>query len=220
MHKKNTIKENKIKRAFIENTNKIIKEEGLSKVKIRKVASKAGFNSATIYNYFENLDHLILLALMKYLKDYTSSIPEYLSNAKNSMDRFLKDWECFCYYSFKNPEIYYSIFFADIGRNFNEYIKEYYKLYPEELGNQNEDISSMLLKYNIYERNMVLVNECVKEGFIKAEDAESLNEISILLYEGMLFKVVNKKIDPGKAMNKTIKYIRHTANSFSLKQLT
>ncbi len=46
---------------FIDATNEIIENEGIESVTIRKVANLAGYNSATIYNYFENLDHLIFL---------------------------------------------------------------------------------------------------------------------------------------------------------------
>jgi len=48
-----TIKKRRVMTYFIEAANEIIKEEGINGITIRKVADKAGFNSATIYNYFE-----------------------------------------------------------------------------------------------------------------------------------------------------------------------
>jgi len=54
---------------------------------------------------------------------------------------------------------------------------------------------------------MALVEECVKEGFIKEEDAEALNEMCTLIYEGILQKVIKNKMDTNEAMNKTMKYI-------------
>lgn len=44
---------------FVDATAEIIEEEGLENVTIRKVADKAGYNSATIYNYFSEVSHLI-----------------------------------------------------------------------------------------------------------------------------------------------------------------
>lgn len=38
-------------------------EEGLS---IRKIAAKAGYNSATIYNYFQDLDELMLFGSVSF----------------------------------------------------------------------------------------------------------------------------------------------------------
>ena len=46
---------------FVDATAEIIEEEGLENVTIRKVADKAGYNSATIYNYFSEISHLLFL---------------------------------------------------------------------------------------------------------------------------------------------------------------
>ena len=43
---------------FIEATQELILKEGLENLSIKKIAEKAGYNSATIYNYFENLEVL------------------------------------------------------------------------------------------------------------------------------------------------------------------
>ncbi len=202
---------------FINAAHEILEEEGIKKVTIRKVAKKAGYNSATIYNYFENLDHLIFFAAMRYIKDYTLALPKYLKDADNALDRFLKVWECFCHFSYKKPEIYYAIFFPDLDKDLEDYVIEYYKLFPEELGSQTKDISNMLLKHNIYKRGMMTVNECVKEGFIRDKDAESLNEMTTLLHEGILLKVIKGKMEYDEALEKTMKYINLIVNAFLIK---
>lgn len=210
---KNMIREKRTMTFFIDAAAEIIKQEGISNITIRKVADKAGYNSATIYNYFEKLDHLVLFASMKYLKDYVLALPEFLKGTNNAIDRFLKIWECFCFYSFKDPEIYHSIFFSSLDKDLEDYIIEYYRLFPEELGTTSNSTSAMLLKYNIYERGMTLVKECVNEGLIKKDDAEALNEMSTLIYEGILLKVLKGKINPDKALDKTMSYIKHVADS-------
>ncbi len=212
-----TIRKRRVMTYFIEAADEIIKEEGISGITIRKVADKAGFNSATIYNYFENLDHLILFAAMKHIKEYALALPKYLYNVDNALDRFIKVWECFCYYSFKEPEIYYAIFFANLDKDLSEYIGEYYNLFPEEIGVQPKEVSTMLLRHNIYDRGMALVDECVKEGFIREEDAETINEMCTLIYEGILQKVIKNKIDTDKAMEKTMKYIHLIVESLTNK---
>ena len=45
---------------FIEATEKLIRSDGVEGLSIRKIASEAGYNSATLYNYFEDLEHLVL----------------------------------------------------------------------------------------------------------------------------------------------------------------
>lgn len=89
---------------FIEAANQIIETEGIDAITIRKVSDIAGYNSATLYNYFENLDHLIFFASMKYLKEYVLRLPDYLKDSRDSIDRYFKIWECFCEHSFKKTE--------------------------------------------------------------------------------------------------------------------
>ncbi len=81
---------------------------------------------------------------MKYLKAYALALLERLKNSNNALDKFFKIWECFCLFSFKDHEIYYSTFFSSLDRNLEDYIVEYYKLFPEELGTQSNSISAML----------------------------------------------------------------------------
>ena len=52
-------------------------DEGIDSLTIRKIAENAGYNSATIYNYFENLDHLVFYTAMRSIKDYALALPEY-----------------------------------------------------------------------------------------------------------------------------------------------
>lgn len=60
---------------FIDATAKIIKEEGIEHVTIRKIADLAGFTSSTIYNYFEELSHLTFFASMRFIQDYSKELP-------------------------------------------------------------------------------------------------------------------------------------------------
>lgn len=52
------IKKKRVMMYFIEATQELILKEGLENLSIKKIAEKAGYNSATIYNYFENLEVL------------------------------------------------------------------------------------------------------------------------------------------------------------------
>lgn len=214
---KKEIQRKRIMTYFINAAKEIIDEEGIEGITIRKVADKAGYNSATLYNYFENLDHLTFFAAMKYIRNYAHALPEYLEDADNSLDIFIKVWECFCHFSFENPDIYYAIFFASLDNSLEDYIREYYKLFPEDLGSQTEGISTILLKHDIYDRGMTTINQCVKEGFIRKENAEDLNEMATLLYKGILAEVIQGKIDYDEAMEKTMRYIGFIVDSLTIK---
>lgn len=208
----------KTKKYFIDAADELINEMGIGNVTIRNVAKKAGYNSATIYNYFENLDHLIFMGAMKNIKDYALSLSNYLENAENAMDRFLKVWECFCNFSYARPDVYNAIFFPMLSKHMEDYVSEFYSLYPEDLGIHHDTISTMLLKGNINDRGMTTVRDCVKEGFIEASDADKLNDMTLLLFDGMLKRVLRGNVCRDDARDLTMDYIKSIVKAFLIKE--
>lgn len=213
---KKQIQKKRIMSYFIEATNQIIENEGIDSITIRKVSDIAGYNSATLYNYFENLDHLIFFSSMKYLKEYVLSLPEYLKNSKDPIDKYLRIWECFCKHSFRKPRIYYTIFFDKFSNSLNDDIKEYYSIFPEELGKQSKDILSMLLGQNVYDRNRSILESCIPKDLINEEDLEEVNEMNLLIYSGMLSRVLNEQTDYtiDEAVARTLLYLKRSINSY------
>lgn len=203
---------------FIDAADKLIKEGGIEEVSLRKVAREAGYNSATLYNYFENLDHLIFYAAMKYIKDYAMAINSYLVDTENAIDRFLKVWECFCYYAYDKPEIYNAIFFPRLEKGFEHYIREYYEFFPEELNSHDSTISTMLLKRNLSDRAMTLIDDCVNEGYISIEDAEKANDMTLLIFEGILKRVLRGKMCIEDAIVNTMEYFKVIFEKFLIKE--
>ncbi|HAE91839.1 TetR/AcrR family transcriptional regulator [Tissierella praeacuta] len=203
---------------FINATDELIYEEGINGITLRKVADRAGYNSATLYNYFENLDHLLFYAAMRNIKDYALALNTYLIDAKNSMDVFLKVWECFCDYAYDKPEIYNAIFFPNLEKHFEDYVAEYYKLFPEDMVSSDENISTMLLKRDINKRGETTVIGCVDEGYIRPEDANKLNDMTLLIFEGMLKRVLMNKISYDDARNNTMDYIKSIVERFLIKE--
>lgn len=59
---------------FIISADEIMQKEGFDKITIRNVAQLAGYNSATLYNYFDDLDHLLFYMSMRYLAEYSLGI--------------------------------------------------------------------------------------------------------------------------------------------------
>lgn len=202
---------------FINAADELINEIGIENVTIRNVAKRAGYNSATIYNYFENLDHLIFFGAMKNIRDYALSLNIYLKGAENSMDRFLRVWECFCAFAYLRPDIYNAIFFPNLSKHMEHYVAEFYSLYPEDLGIHHDTISTMLLKGDIHERGMTTVTDCVKEGFIEQHNADRLNDMTLLIFEGMLIRVIRKTISYEDAKDATMDYIKVIVQSFLIK---
>ena len=213
---KKTIQKRRTMRYFIDAAYQIIEEKGIDNITIRDVADIAGYNSATLYNYFENLDHLIFFTSLKYLKNYVQDLNNYTKDSKNALDKFIKIWECFCKHSLSNPKIYYNIFFGKYSNSLNNDIKEYYSIFPEELGEQQEDIMVMLLGQNMYERNLAILKSCANEGFIKKENIVDINEMVVSIYQGMISRILNNgnDYDVEDLKDKIMKYIKQVIISF------
>lgn len=198
---------------FIEAAKKIIEEEGLEAVTIRKVADLAGYNSATLYNYFENLNHLIFFASMKYLNEYAESLLNFTINSKDSLERYLNVWKCFCYHSFNRPEIYYNIFFGEFSSSkLDVSIRTYYSIFPEELSEEARRVFPMLLEDDFNIRDLAYLMPAVSEGLIEEDHVEEISEMCILVYEGMLSRMLKnpRPYNIEDAVDKTMKYINKT----------
>lgn len=202
---------------FIKSAEELIDELGIEKVTLRKIASKAGYNSATIYNYFENLDHLIFYAAMRHIKDYSLALGDYLKDAENAMDIFLKVWECFCNFAYEKPEIYNAIFFPNLNNNLDYYMEEYYTFFPIDLKDLNINVSTMILRGDIKKRAKSTIMGCVEEGYIAKEDAEKLNDITLLIFEAFLKRILKNQVTYDEARNLTMDYIKSIVERFLIK---
>ncbi|MFT8319663.1 MAG: TetR/AcrR family transcriptional regulator [Bacillus sp. (in: firmicutes)] len=217
---KKEMKRSRMWKYFIDATSEIIETEGIDKVTIRKVADKAGYNSATIYNYFSEVSHLIFFASMKFLKEYTEDVSVQMGKGKNSLEKYLLAWESFCKHSFRQPQIFHAIFIMDLGDNPENLLEHYYQLYPADLTNIDEHIKPILVERNLWKRGKSILELAQQEGLLKAENVEAVNEMTILIWQGMFTNVLNnrKKYTTAEAANVTLKYINElvaSANSFN-----
>jgi len=205
---KKTMKNIEMMGYFIEAAQKIIEDEGIKNVTIRKVAILAGYNSATIYNYFQNLNHLLHFACMKYLTSFICSLTFHVKSTTTSDEKYLKIWELFLYNSFNTPEIYNIIFFNEFN-GISSTIKEYFDIFPKELNADVIELFPMIDHDNIYVRNSVLLDECIKEGLISECDKDEINEMIILIYRGTLVGFMNgdNRLNVHDSVKHNIKHI-------------
>lgn len=198
---------------FVEATSKIIEEEGLEKVTIRNVADIAGYNSATLYNYFEDLDHLIFFTSIKYLREYSLELSKIISSSDDSLNVFLKIWECFCKFSFNKPQIFYNIFFSKHKDKLRDTISEYYSVFPEDLGENSGEVLSMLRCKSIFERDKIIMRPLVNDGIIDPDNVDMVNKTIIYCYQGILQEsIVENEKSVEQLTKDTMKIIKYLIN--------
>lgn len=191
-----SIKRLRIMGYFITAADEIIENEGMEKATIRNIAKKAGYNSATIYNYFNDLEHLIFFTKISHLEVYKARLYNEIEDDLEPLEELKKVFRIFAEETFKNPNDFYDLFFSKYSLELNETVTLYHKIFPDRLNTKNDRLKKMLSRNNIYKRNMALVNNCIENGcFFNEEKAKKINELMILTYSGLLNKYLETDSD-------------------------
>ncbi|MFT8872767.1 MAG: helix-turn-helix domain-containing protein [Sporolactobacillus sp.] len=202
---------------FVDAAVEIIEEEGMEAVTIRKVADRAGYTSATIYNYFDEFSNLIFFASMRYLKEYTKELSYYMDHGNNSLEKYLKTWECFCKHSFRRPQIYKALFISDLGSHPKALLETYYQMNSNDWVNLSKEVKTLCMEYNIGTRNRIILEMASKEGLVDGEHLDEINEMAILIWKGMMTTLLTDHdgLSAKEAAEKTLRYITNvTVNPF------
>ncbi len=180
---------------FVEAAHRIIETEGINSLTVRKVSKLAGYNQATLYNYFENLDYLVGFASIKYLQDYHRSLRDEVEPIEDVTERFLAIWEKFCFYSFEKPEIYEALFFKTPRYTICDFFDYYFKMFPEELTEHTIDIQQMMKGCRLSTRNLFVLVAVLEDQKRKLSTARihQINEMMIILFRGKLNECIEDK---------------------------
>lgn len=191
---------NQILACFINAASEIMQSEGMDALTLRRVAKMAGYNSATLYNYFKDLDHLTVYASMKYFEDYNRNLSRYLSDEHDDFQRFLFMWRFFCASAFRHPHAYYNLFYGKYSNELGDIIEDYYKVFPDELGDLDEDVLEMLHCGSLAERNWTMLSPVLAATSFTPEEQERINEIILYCFKELL----TQKLQQGEALDNQV----------------
>ena len=182
-----SIKKKRIMVYFIEATEKLILEDGVDGLSIRKIASEAGYNSATLYNYFDDLEHLVLFASVRHLREYVTALRKSITPDMNALQIYRIIYTLFCEYSFRSPDIFNNMFFGRYRDRLKDVLKRYYELFPDEIGEQKMFVKEMLSQGNIYERDLAFMEGLVEEGFVNPEKKEVTVQLLVRTHQSFIW---------------------------------
>lgn len=173
---------------FIKATQELIDTEGLDKLSIRKIAEKAGFHNSTIYLYFKDLQHLILLASLKHFAEYNHTLAEYSRQQRSPEESFFAIWEAFGKTVLQNPPIFYNFFFGKYSQNLTPIIRQYYELFPEEKEEYSKGIESMYYGNSIQERCLQILAPLADHPTVRvtSDNMELVNSIIVSCLKDLL----------------------------------
>lgn len=213
------MKQERIMRYFVEAAHNVIREEGVQGVTIRKVADLAGYTSATLYNYFDDIFHLIFLASITHLEPYHRRLPKHIKWCTNSIERFMATAECFCEFAFADAEAYELLFFKHDSDKLALYSGQYYELYPE-LATMDSatPLARVFKSSDMHQRSRIQLEDCVAEGFFCAKDVEDFNDMTLMVFKCMLEKVRTGALSPEESTDKMIRYYCQLFHAFVRKE--
>lgn len=203
-----TIQRNRMLRYFVESALQIIEKEGLEGITIRKVADIAGYNSATLYNYFDSLNHLIYFTSISYLNEYIREI-QTLGQEDNPVAQYIDIWNSFARNAFNQPDFFYIVFFSSLSIQYEEYYSLYYEVFPAEVTAYKQSVSRLLKEKNISDRSMILMKQCIANGDFTHDEGANTDQIVVLTFESLLRKVKNNLLDPEEAKKMFAGYLDH-----------
>lgn len=187
-----------------------MEEKGADAVTIRQVAELAGYKSSTLYHYFSDLEHLIMYASLKYLREHNQRLALYIRELRDPYLRFRSIWEFFCDSAFRHPDAFHQLFFGRYRDDLGEIIRTYYEIFPDELGEMDEVVLDMLRHGSILRRNMSILKPLVECGMVPEGQAEVWNEIVVSCFRVLLEEKIlyGDKLDSVQLIERHQAYIR------------
>ena len=192
---KKAIQNERMKGYFIEAAKKIIKEEGVDKLTVKKVADAAGYAQGTLYNYFENLDRLLFHCIKDYFVECEDSVINKIDNYTTVTEKLINSATAYSRYFIEHPNVYQLIFMENLS-------------YPpeEKIGEQGYIPKIIKILRGILE-------ECAQEGIIKEEEVTIIrNLIGNSIHGNLLFfindvKKVRTKQEVLKKIETEVEYL-------------
>lgn len=177
---------NRMITGFLRCAREIIDLEGIDQVSIRKVAQCAGYNSATIYSYFQDADELITLASIGYLENYCKTVVADIPQMKSPYEAYLHIWRVFSLHAFSSPQIFYHLFFYHHSTPLKSMINRYYEIYPNQVSGSNEMIHDMLLEGKLENRNLKIFRPAAKQLHLQEDEIGLVNDFTICYFKKLL----------------------------------
>jgi len=153
---------------FIRAARSILEAEGVDGVSARKVADRAGWSYATIYNYFRDINHLLWHCIPLYVEDIFTRIMVATAAEADGLGQLRRAYGTYVRYFLDKPEIFRLMFLTDLGPP------------PAEL-------ESILAKPVLGGGQEQVLELCANQGIIPREDIPLIGEILFSAVHGAIY---------------------------------
>lgn len=168
---------------FINAACEIIDEEGVENISIRKISKKSGFHNSTIYLYFKDLEELIMLSSIKYMRHFSCQL-EHLDTPDNASHKFLQIWDFFFECIEDKPNLFNHFFYGSRSDCLSNILETYYKIFPDEKPEYKNEIDPLFFGENITERNLAILSPVLDEtGHADKKDYPLINDLIVSYFK-------------------------------------
>lgn len=206
----------KAKQRFVETTFEILQDEGLEGVSIRRVASKLGVTSAALYKHFTDIDHLIAVSSVGFLREYIEDARVLSELELFPIELNLQLWESLSYHAFQHASIIEKLYFdsSHIGDT-RTIVNEYYELYPSEIKDMKDYMIAMLTNDTMIERNEILLTHAADSGILRPDRIEFLNMSDVYIFRGMLASCKDAGLPDNFAVKKSNEFMSLLSTNYA-----
>lgn len=171
---------------FVKATKEILATEGMDAVSIRRVSSAAGYSSATLYLYFEDMNELVTMSLISNLSAYADDIINTTPKSEDPREEYVRTWRIFCTHAFASPSMFLSLFYGPQSGNIDSIAKKYYELFPEEVERASGRMLDMLANGSLSSRNHVVLDLFASDLGLTREETSLANDLTIAYFRSFL----------------------------------
>ncbi len=202
-------------------TYRLLQTNSPNDVTARMIADEVGCTNPAIYYHFENIDHLLLIASMRFFDDYLAKLKEVMLDTSISpFDLHMRAWRMFGEIAFSHVEVYESIFWGKYRKRASKALLEYYQLFPASRPDTDSPYSVVFFIDSIEERTYIMLKIAAAAGQMPPENLRMFANVQCSMFHGMLLEYADCYWDPEKAkegLEKTMRMLEFLNALYTVK---
>lgn len=191
-------------RYFIDAVKELAKDRPVFSITLRDVANQAGFNSATLYHYFKNMEQAIHFALFDMISEMWIEDTRREQTLVDPLTQYFSLWEVQCKVAFENPNLFLSFFLMDDKQPVYDAGASYFAVFSQRWEQIGPRFRAQLSNTSFQKKNQNYLKPCVDAGYLREEDLPTLIGSADILFGGILLQVLRrpKEADHSREMTR------------------
>jgi AcrR family transcriptional regulator len=192
---------------LIKATYTLLSNHAPQNLSVRTIAAEAGCTTGAVYRHFESVDHLILVASVRFLEDYMADLNDILQNDDDPLGQHIEMWRSFGRQAFAHVDVFEMMFWGVSEDQLGDAIFAYYQEFPDSFRKLSGFQVMLFLSSSLRERNLLTLNRCMAELAISEETAAMLNDVEICSFRGLMSAYRDCYRESGKADEALSRYM-------------